>query len=851
MPVSCNLCDRKSLLLYPVRYAVACPRGAAKAPALGGNFKIDSTKVPASVGTAKYTLRAMRAGYLYVYEEKHKRLKAYMVLPSGMMWSFIPGMMPPNPAVVPTNCLDRQQLALGYCIDVEHSDSDPATNVWIGWSNVLWTKRLVGQADDAGWRMLHMQCINVPSMLSGGASDTGEFQANNSKIAHFAMDEKAMKTAFKFSNTDPKMENHQHTEAPRIAAAMARSPMKKGFIVAVHDPVGLTNDLGELVVPGIDSGFNEDVYRGSITKQLLERAERGIRAQAREEAGFEYRTSEMVNQANQNPMSYSTGGGAVDIIGAWKFVTGSIKAGGISNYTAEQAAQDKKYGADEAGHQKAAEEEAWDEASHTGEGSARKSSIDRKHLDNFPKEYKDALDKFKPQWDELVKAHAEWLNCKLLSDWMSGVHDDADIRSGYAYSESCSQSIGSAAATDACGKVLNDWLETGQFTNSRNLYARALLFNQKQLIDAAQAQIHKSDIQYENFLNLYKQALARVKPGEAARLLDKLVLTTGSVIVKALTKGARSVAFVPIMIRLSLHSGTVIRASSQSKAELRAWAIDEAKKAGIKLETDRTQTRADALKAAKTAVKAGPKSDVNVVIYELDVDALEKAGKIEAGSIKAVKLPGADKVKAWLGSSAPEAFHLGVATFIFQLFTLQAAVEDVAGNDRFNRVETDTKAAAAVINIVGAMMETVSETVEKGPAHPLSAFILKQWSLGERELAGLKLGGRALGAITGAALAVFDVMNAVESFKKEEFGLTALYAGSSILGFYVAAFAITGAIPGFWIVLAASILIALAIAHYKASAMKDWISRSYFGTGEEKYPTLEEELSAFNSAAGG
>jgi hypothetical protein len=127
-------------------------------------------------------------------EAAHKRLKAYMVLPSGMMWSFIPGMMPPNPAVVPTNCLDRQQLALGYCIDVAHSDSDPATNVWIGWSNVLWTKRLVGQADDAGWRMLHMQCINVPSMLSGSATDTGEFQASYPKVAHFAMDEKAMKT---------------------------------------------------------------------------------------------------------------------------------------------------------------------------------------------------------------------------------------------------------------------------------------------------------------------------------------------------------------------------------------------------------------------------------------------------------------------------------------------------------------------------------------------------------------------------------------------------------------------------------------------------------------------------------
>gem|GEM_PF-6976892 len=67
----CPLCDRQSLLIYPVRYAIACPRGASKAPALTGHFRIDE-RAPQSVSTAKYTLRALRAGYLYTYDEKRK-----------------------------------------------------------------------------------------------------------------------------------------------------------------------------------------------------------------------------------------------------------------------------------------------------------------------------------------------------------------------------------------------------------------------------------------------------------------------------------------------------------------------------------------------------------------------------------------------------------------------------------------------------------------------------------------------------------------------------------------------------------------------------------------------------------
>ena len=118
----CPLCDRQSLLIYPVRYALACPRGAAKAPALSGNFKIDG-RAPPSVGTAKYTLRALREGYLYTYDEKRKRLSAYMVLEDGSLWYFPPDTTPPPGAkdALTQSCVYNGETdfeSLGRCISV-------------------------------------------------------------------------------------------------------------------------------------------------------------------------------------------------------------------------------------------------------------------------------------------------------------------------------------------------------------------------------------------------------------------------------------------------------------------------------------------------------------------------------------------------------------------------------------------------------------------------------------------------------------------------------------------------------------------------------------------------------------
>ena len=189
-------------------------------------------------------------------------------------------------------------------------------------------------------------------------------------------------------------------------------------------------------------------------------------------------------------------------------------------------------------------------------------------------------------------------------------------------------------------------------------------------------------------------------------------------------------------------------------------------------------------------------------------------------------------------------------TVIFQMATLTFAAQDWAGSDQFNQGETALKAVGAVVSILGTVIETASETVVKAPAHPLSAFIMKQWA-GASEWAevGTKI-GRGLGAIAGIVLAGFDVIkNAPEARRNKETKLWLLYNVSGALGAYVA-IATFFSLPLFWPALILSILVGIVIAFVKASALKDWVSRCKFSK-DEHYDSLDAELRAFSAAAGG
>ncbi|MGH8778813.1 hypothetical protein [Paraburkholderia sp.] len=233
----------------------------------------------------------------------------------------------------------------------------------------------------------------------------------------------------------------------------------------------------------------------------------------------------------------------------------------------------------------------------------------------------------------------------------------------------------------------------------------------------------------------------------------------------------------------------------------------------------------------------------------------EAGSRVPSGSrscsIKAVHIPMVETTSKWLGSSAPREIHLGIATSIVQLAAFSFACKDLSNSDEFSETETATKFVAALMSLTGTIVEAMCGTVAKSATHPLSAFIMKAWNLGEESAESWARAGRIFGAAGGAVAAFYDLaFNLPEALHDKNKLLAGLYFTSGALGLYIAiATAFFPAAVLFWPAIVASFVIALAIAIVNSSAMHNWISRCYFGTGEH-YEDINAELKAYNKAAG-
>src|ERR1700710_2719227 len=90
----CAFCDKVGLLLMPARYAIA-PLAMGMPPIIAP-MKVDD--IAQSVGkgkkqdvtlhgSAQYTARLLRSGYLYAYDEKRDQMDAYWITADGYYMS--------------------------------------------------------------------------------------------------------------------------------------------------------------------------------------------------------------------------------------------------------------------------------------------------------------------------------------------------------------------------------------------------------------------------------------------------------------------------------------------------------------------------------------------------------------------------------------------------------------------------------------------------------------------------------------------------------------------------------------------------------------------------------------------
>jgi hypothetical protein len=306
-------------------------------------------------------------------------------------------------------------------------------------------------------------------------------------------------------------------------------------------------------------------------------------------------------------------------------------------------------------------------------------------------------------------------------------------------------------------------------------------------VAAAEPQLKGSDIQFENILNLYKGAVARLDVTPyAPQLIDRLALTTANVIGKRLNDASRGVAHSLAMIHVHLLAGVTIKASNMSAADVSCWAIEQAKAQGIELKTNRQQTRSDAYHQAKGAVRSSAMGR-RMIAYELDIANLEREGRIAAGSIKGIAIP------------------------------------DIA----------------------------LAVSVQKSGEHPLGAFILRQWAVSDTLVRAGIQAARFIGMFAGVLAGAYDIVfSARAAFGEQKQFLGWLYLANGALGSVIAIAAYNAIGSIFWPLLIASFLVAIAIALVNDSALKTWISHCEFGRGE-KYGSFDAQLKAYRNAVGG
>ncbi|RBF22615.1 hypothetical protein BRM26_18340, partial [Xanthomonas oryzae pv. oryzae] len=189
--VNCQFCNKQGLPILPLRYAVA-RKGMGDAPAVTAPFvvaekeqKKEDFSLPDDI--ASYTLRLLREGYLYVYDELRKEWSAYVVTSGGYLFAFDPhGKAPPGGwGKVEFTCSRAGDAFIARCITVK--DAARATKVWLGFSDVTWTAAVLQKHADAAYRQAHMRCLDIAQWRAGGqlqhASDFAELA---SRVAEYA-----------------------------------------------------------------------------------------------------------------------------------------------------------------------------------------------------------------------------------------------------------------------------------------------------------------------------------------------------------------------------------------------------------------------------------------------------------------------------------------------------------------------------------------------------------------------------------------------------------------------------------------------------------------------------------------
>jgi hypothetical protein len=497
----CAFCDKVGLLLMPARYAIAplamgLPPISAPmqvedvAQSVGKGKKQDVTLH----GSAQYTSRLLRSGYLYVYDEKRDRMDSYWITDDGYYMRFPAEAGVPAEArsVIPCSFEGHRELA--GCIAI--SDAENAGIVWLGYSDVQWTRSVIEAhrgAKGKSLRQLHMREFDAGGWAKTRRTSAGKSAAAGrgstphavpmselaSTISEYAQSKPAQSPAFTPLSA-PNYRLHAGKAEGVQSACRRRSPQLQGAIVALDDPAGVAQDLAALInwhqerlldtrvakdKYGAGYGTYPTTYRNLLS---LDGAIKSLHTSNNEKVKMQV-FADAAALADYMKLSYE--------VAREQRTPGALKQANPVD-AARQQQLDAVMRDPSPARIRAAQDESW---------NTYLARIKQTPYATWANEFRAASDQLhKEHIEVLARAHAAWMQSNLLSNKLDCTHDGKDALSGDVFAETLQRCIAATQQISGCADVYLQWLK-GDITEKTNLLLRALVLRQDELITAMAA----------------------------------------------------------------------------------------------------------------------------------------------------------------------------------------------------------------------------------------------------------------------------------------------------------------------------------------------------------------------------
>ena len=875
----CPNCIRFGFPILLARYAVARTDAEVRrrAPPLQAPFGSGVQDIVLPASDAQYTLRLLRGGYVYAFNETRDEWLAWQVNEHGDLSSFDirDTSPPPQNDHAPASCSRHGRAMMSKCIVLP--DAKWGTTLWLAFSAAPWTAKVWRRHQDAAYRQRSMRRIDMAGWVGSGKPQphmAGLYQALDQVAEFHLVDTYSILPKTPDATNLPRMDvlpgvhALAHSLSGRVQYAQHQLDLLRAqarlaarqdapdhplavapALVALDDPVGIIADLNQLAVTRLLEWENEP-----------ERAEKRQSAAAITALREAIHQGAVEDEVHRKRTSAMVGRGIVGVFGgrtAAQELSRSLPLWTDDVFAVEDEEEVLRLG-----------RKSWKKyRKHLRGGNAYARWLKNTYLDEQDRFYQKHI-------AALDDGYIAWLSAAAFKQHMVCNFDSTDTTSGILYQEAVTAMLQDATSRGKVFAYVLEQLENGDPLDPESILLRAQVWNQDALISDWKQVLAKTStapgardwlLAANGLSNAFKALLDNPAAGKtagmyqgSARLLEHLSGPVTRMVGDEIGRMvAADVGRLPARWQMGLMTAMAQSGSPQTqladltghttpKRARKALAMTLASRAGLNAAQQASVAASAALESAN-ATMDGARFKFGMVAF-VDADQLKLFKALNAKAV----MPGAtiqrhlqrtlsvvdlhDAMRSTVSGLHRSSHGYGVAGLVMMSASLGHLNQQImkAPVEEQGLLQANFAAGAAaligdsaiLLGEVGAKLPWFSKTL----AEPMGRWMFRAGT----RAAVVQAGGKILSGVAGMILGALTITEGIS-----DFSLDKVYGGLMISSGLATAFAALMMLFG-WVVPVAIALMLIAatvtivVAWFKPDEIERWLDKAlHFGSNNK------------------